>query len=122
MGGDDEDYHGDIPKRNEGGYWERFKDVFSRSMSQNGRRARTNSVGDRPRDDTDSSISRESGASLTSGKTDKDGMLAFQQNRPALPTLNSFPVSASPLPLPSAKGGASPFPAHPTNDLAKHTE
>ena len=110
------------PKRNEGGYWERVKGAFSRSTSQNGRRSRTNSVGGRPRDNTDSSISRESGASLTSGKTDKDGMFAFQQSQPALQTSNSSPVSASPLPPPSTKGGTSPFPAHPTNDLAKYMD
>jgi serine/arginine repetitive matrix protein 2 len=110
------------PKRNEVGYWERVKGAFSRSTSQNGRRSRTNSVGGRPRDNTDSSISRESGASLTSGKTDKDGMFAFQQNQPALQTSNSSPVSASPLPPPSAKRSTSPFPAHPTNDMAKYMD
>jgi len=110
------------PKRNEGGYWERVKGAFSRSTSQNGRRSRTNSVGGRPRDNTDSSISRESGASLTSGKTDKDGMFALQQSQPALQTSSSSPVSASPLPLPSTKGSASPFPPYPANDLAKYTD
>jgi len=110
------------PKRNEGGYWERVKGAFSRSASQNGRRSRTNSVGGRPRDHTDSSVSRESGTSLTSGKTDKDGTFAFQQSQPALQTSNSSPVSASPLPLPSTKGGTSPFPAHPTNDLSKYMD
>ena len=110
------------PKRNEGGYWERVKGAFSRSTSQNGRRSRTNSVGGRPRDTTDSSISRESGASLTSGKTDKDGMFAFQQSQPAVQTSNSSPVSASPLPLPSTKGGASPFPAYSPNDMSKYMD
>lgn len=110
------------PKRNEGGYWERVKGAFSRSTSQNGRRSRTNSVGGRPRDNTDSSLSRESGTSLTSGKTDKDGTFAFQQSQPALQTSNSSPVSASPLPPPSSKSGPSPFPAHPTNDLLKYTD
>ena len=79
-------------------------------------------MGGRPRDNTDSSISRESGASLTSGKTDKDGMFAFQQSQPALQTSNSSPVSASPLPPSSTKGGTSPFPAYPTNDLAKYMD
>ena len=110
------------PKRNEGGYWERVKGAFSRSASQNGRRSRTNSVGGRPRDYTDSSISRESGTSLTSGKADKDGLFAFQQNQPALQTSNSSPVSASPLPPPSSKGSNSPFPVHPTNDLSKYMD
>jgi serine/arginine repetitive matrix protein 2 len=110
------------PKRNEGGYWERVKGAFSRSTSQNGRRSRTNSVGGRPRDYTDSSISRESGTSLTSGKTDKDGTFAFQQSQPALQTSNSSPISASPLPPPSTKGVTSPFPAHPTNDLSKYMD
>ena len=110
------------PKRNEGGYWERVKGAFSRSTSQNGRRSRANSVGGRPRDNTDSSISRESGASLTSGKTDKDGVFALQQTQPALQTSNSSPVSASPLPLPSTRGGTSPFPAYSANDLSKYMD
>jgi len=108
------------PKRNEGGYWERVKGAFSRSASQNGRRSRTNSVGGRPKDLIDPSTSRESGTSLTSGKTDKEGTFAFQQSQPALQTSSSSPVSASPLPLPSTKGGTSPFPAHPANDLSKY--
>ena len=110
------------PKRNEGGYWGKVKGAFSRSTSQNGRRSRTNSVGGRPRDNTDSSISRESGTSLTSGKTDKDGVFASQQNQPALQTSNSSPVSASPLPPSSSKSNTSPFPAHPTNDLSKYMD
>ena len=110
------------PKRNEGGYWERVKGAFSRSTSQNGRRSRTNSVGGRPRDNTDSSISRESGTSLTSGKTDKDGMFAFQQSQPVLQTSNSSPVSASPLPQSASKSGGSPFPVHPAGDLSKYMD
>lgn len=110
------------PKRNEGALWEKVKGAFTRSTSQNGRRSRTNSVGGRPRDHTDSSISRESGTSLTSGKTDKDGVFALQQTQPALQTSNSSPVSASPLPPPSSKSGTSPFPAHPTNDLSKYMD
>jgi len=110
------------PKRNDGGYWGRVKGAFSRSTSQNGRRSRTNSIGGRPRDTTDSSVSRESGASLTSGKTDKDGTFAFQQSQPALQTSNSSPISASPLPLPPTRGGASPFPAYSPNDLPKYVD
>jgi serine/arginine repetitive matrix protein 2 len=110
------------PKRNEGGYWERVKGAFSRSTSQNGRRSRTNSVSGRPRDNTDSSISRESGTSLTSGKTDRDGTFAFQQAQPALQTSNSSPASASPLPPPPTKGGTSPFPAYSTTDLSKYMD
>ena len=102
--------------------------VASPSTSQvaevnlDGRRSRTSSMGGRPRDNTDSSISRESGASLASGKSDKDGIFAFQQSQPALQISNSSPVSASPLPPPSTKGSTSPFPAHPTNDLAKYMD
>ena len=110
------------PKRNEGGYWERVKGAFSRSTSQNGRRSRTNSVSGRPRDNTDSSISRESRTSLTSGKTDKDGTFAFQQAQPALQTSNSSPASASPLPPAPTKGGTSPFPAYSTTDLSKYMD
>ena len=59
------------PKQNESGYWERAMDAFSRSTSWDSQRSRTSSMGGRPRDNVDSSISRESGASLTSGKTDR---------------------------------------------------
>lgn len=54
------------------GTWDRIKNVLSRSNSSGGRRSRTNSIGTRDRRyNTDSSVSRESGASLTSTKPDK---------------------------------------------------
>lgn len=51
--------------------WDRVKNVFARPGSSNGRRSRTNSIRERA-NNTDSSTSRESGASLTgASKTDK---------------------------------------------------
>ncbi|KAJ7783397.1 hypothetical protein B0H14DRAFT_2959508, partial [Mycena olivaceomarginata] len=47
--------------------WDKIKHIF-RSGSAAGRRSRTNSIV--TRDSTDSSVSRESGASLTGAKTD----------------------------------------------------
>ncbi|KAJ7584718.1 hypothetical protein C8J56DRAFT_893356 [Mycena floridula] len=68
--------------------WEKVKSTFTRSNSSSGRRSRSNSIATREmRDQTDSSVSRESGASLNSSKTDKaDGssMFATQQVRCSL--------------------------------------
>jgi serine/arginine repetitive matrix protein 2 len=116
------------PKRSEGGYWERVKNTFTRTGSQSGRRSRTNSVGTRQlRDNTDSSVSRESGASLTSAKTDKgdtSGTFAYQQSQTPIQTHTSSPASASVLSLaPHApKGGVSPIPAASNADLLKYAD
>jgi serine/arginine repetitive matrix protein 2 len=51
--------------------WDKVKNAFARPGSSNGRRSRTNSIRERA-NNTDSSTSRESGASLTgASKTDK---------------------------------------------------
>jgi serine/arginine repetitive matrix protein 2 len=51
--------------------WDRVKNAFARPGSSNGRRSRNNSIRERA-NNTDSSTSRESGASLTgASKTDK---------------------------------------------------
>ncbi|PBK74440.1 hypothetical protein ARMSODRAFT_1081364 [Armillaria solidipes] len=86
--------------------WEKIKS-FTRSGSSSGRRSRTNSIGVRERrDHTDSSISRESGASLNSGRMDRhDGSaFALQQSQ----VMQSPPASAS-VPLLSAPS-VSPVP------------
>ncbi|KAK0461164.1 uncharacterized protein EV420DRAFT_183055 [Desarmillaria tabescens] len=89
--------------------WEKIKS-FTRSGSSSGRRSRTNSLGARERrDHTDSSISRESGASLNSGRLDKhDGStFALQQSQvmQSPPASASVPLltgpSVSPVPLAS---------------------
>ncbi|KAE9411393.1 hypothetical protein BT96DRAFT_1011217 [Gymnopus androsaceus JB14] len=60
--------------------WEKVKSTFTRSNSVTGRRSRSNSIVTRERrDHTDSSISRESGASINSPRADLNGGLASQQ-------------------------------------------
>ncbi|KAL0956512.1 hypothetical protein HGRIS_002653 [Hohenbuehelia grisea] len=52
--------------------WDKLKNTFTRTGSSSGRRSRSNSIVTRERrDHTDSSVSRESGASVNSGKSDK---------------------------------------------------
>ncbi|KAI0268680.1 hypothetical protein BC834DRAFT_866706 [Gloeopeniophorella convolvens] len=79
--------------------WDRVKIAFARSTSSNGRRSRTNSIRERT-NNTDSSTSRESGASLTSNsKPDKE--------------------FASPY-FPSSPGGVSPVPPASSETLLKY--
>ncbi|TFK44780.1 hypothetical protein BDQ12DRAFT_594313 [Crucibulum laeve] len=110
--------------------WEKVKNTFSRAGSSSGRRSRTNSFANRDRrDHTDSSISRESGVSLTSGKTDKGeliGTFAQQQQQQAQPSLMQSPsASASILslsPYAPPRGGASPIPPPSSADLSKYKD
>ncbi|KAI9461283.1 hypothetical protein BJY52DRAFT_219516 [Lactarius psammicola] len=79
--------------------WEKFKE-FVRPGSSNGRRSRTNSIRERA-NNTDSSTSRESGASLTSpSKTDKE------------PASSSY--------FPSSPGAVSPVPLASSETLLKY--
>ncbi|KAH9013745.1 hypothetical protein EDB85DRAFT_2076558 [Lactarius pseudohatsudake] len=84
------------PKKNGDGSrrgWEKFKD-FVRPGSSNGRRSRTNSIRERA-NNTDSSTSRESGASITTpSKTDKE---------PASSYFPSSPGAVSPVPPASSE-------------------
>ncbi|CAK5281568.1 unnamed protein product [Mycena citricolor] len=90
--------------------WDKIKTTFSRSGSASGRRSRSNSIVTRDRrDHTDSSASRESGASLTKGELS-----------PALmspPIMMQASASASAVSL-SASGSA--FPAPSSADLLKY--
>lgn len=107
--------------------WEKVKNTFTRSNSSAGRRSRTNSLATRERrDNTDSSISRESGASQNSGKTDKpitpaDASATFAVQQAQAPLTQSTSASASYVSLasPVARGGASPVPP-PSADLSKY--
>lgn len=107
--------------------WERIKGAFfTRSTSSNGRRSRTNSIGARERRyNTESSVSRESGASLTNGKVEKrdsSGPFAHQQNQP--PLMQTPSASASILSLTPAisPGGASPIPLASAADLTRYAD
>ncbi|KAJ7647269.1 hypothetical protein FB45DRAFT_892924 [Roridomyces roridus] len=96
--------------------WDKIKGTF-RSGSAAGRRSRTNSIVTRDRrDHTDSSVSRESGASLTGSKTDKgESAIAPVIQPPAL--MQSSSASASVV---SLSPGVSLFPAASSADLLKY--
>ncbi|KAF5393499.1 hypothetical protein D9757_000651 [Collybiopsis confluens] len=92
--------------------WEKVKSTFTRSNSATGRRSRSNSVVTRERrDNTDSSISRESGASISSPRGDLSGGLAGQQTQapvlsPSTSALSLAPQTTSrvsPVPPPSSE-------------------
>ncbi|KAF8200913.1 hypothetical protein BJ912DRAFT_587442 [Pholiota molesta] len=107
--------------------WEKAKNMFSRAGSSTGRRSRTNSIVTRERrDHTDSSISRESGASITSGKTDKGdspGLSAqVQVQAPQLmqtPSASASILSLAPH-LPPPRGSVSPIPPPSSTDMSKY--
>ncbi|KAJ3826291.1 hypothetical protein F5880DRAFT_1476511 [Lentinula raphanica] len=91
--------------------WEKVKSTFTRSNSVTGRRSRSNSILTRERrDHTDSSISRESGASITSPRADFSGSLTSQQVQapmlsPSTSALSLAPQSisrVSPVPPPTS--------------------
>ena len=117
----------DSPKRNENpsaSTWEKVKNTFSRAGSSTGRRSLTNSILTRERrDNTDSSVSRESGASLTSAKTDKGDSLPSPVQVQAPPLMQSPSASASILSLaPHAppRGSVSPIPPASSADMSKY--
>ncbi|KAJ7217980.1 hypothetical protein GGX14DRAFT_439151 [Mycena pura] len=93
--------------------WDKIKTTF-RSGSASGRRSRTNSIATRDRrDHTDSSVSRESGASLTG--VNKGEMVSTPVNQPVM--MQSASASASVVSL-SPAGSA--FPAASSADLLKY--
>ncbi|KAJ3802970.1 hypothetical protein GGU11DRAFT_387382 [Lentinula aff. detonsa] len=92
--------------------WEKVKSTFTRSNSVTGRRSRSNSILTRERrDHTDSSISRESGASINSPRGDFNGGFASQQTQapmlsPSTSALSLAPQSisrVSPVPPPTSE-------------------
>ncbi|KAF8161167.1 hypothetical protein B0H34DRAFT_795996 [Crassisporium funariophilum] len=123
----DWDDRNDSPKRSENtstSTWEKMKSTFSRAGSSTGRRSRTNSILTRERrDHTDSSVSRESGASLTSSKTDKGEIFIAPVQVQAPPLMQSPSASASILSLaPHAppRGSVSPIPPASSTDMSKY--
>ncbi|KAF9012401.1 hypothetical protein BDQ17DRAFT_1419796 [Cyathus striatus] len=108
-------------------FWEKMKGAVSRAGSSAGRRSRTNSIATRERrDHTDSSISRESGISLTGSKTDRgDSIGTFVQSGPQ-PLMQSPSASASILslgpPYTPSRGGPSPIPPPSSSDLSKYQD
>ncbi|KDR75813.1 hypothetical protein GALMADRAFT_68561 [Galerina marginata CBS 339.88] len=117
----------DSPKRAEpvsATTWEKVKSTFSRAGSSTGRRSRTNSIVTRERrDHTDSSVSRESGASLMSAKTDKGESIGTPGQPQAPPLMQSPSASASILSLaPHAppRGSVSPIPPPSSADMSKY--
>ncbi|TFK54279.1 hypothetical protein OE88DRAFT_1732956 [Heliocybe sulcata] len=115
------------PKRSaDGGMWDKFKRPFTRTGSTSGRRSRQNSVSTREnrRDNTDSSVSRESGASQTSARMGESGIFAQQQAQPAQ-VMQSPSASGSFLSLPQQappRSGVSPVPPASSADLAKYMD
>ena len=117
------------PKRGGESTWDRVKASFTRSNSNNGRRSRTNSLSARDRRyNTDSSISRESGASLGSAKHDKsDGVFSQQQQQSQQTPLMQTPsASGSILSLAPHPGlppsGVSPIPPATPADISKYSD
>jgi serine/arginine repetitive matrix protein 2 len=117
----------DSPKRAETistSTWEKVKSTFSRSGSTSGRRSRSNSIITRERrDHTDSSVSRESGASLTGSKTDKVEYMGTPGQAQAPPLMQSPSASTSILSLaPHAppRGSVSPIPPPSSADMSKY--
>ncbi|KAJ4483336.1 hypothetical protein J3R30DRAFT_3447737 [Lentinula aciculospora] len=77
--------------------WEKVKSTFTRSNSVTGRRSRSNSIVTRERrDHTDSSISRESGASINSPRGDPTGGFASQQTQPPVLSPSTSALSLTP--------------------------
>ena len=119
----------DSPKRIENPSattWEKVKNTFSRAGSSTGRRSRSNSILTRERrDQIDSSVSRESGASLTSAKTDKADSVPSPVQVQAPPLMQSPSASASILSLaPHAppRGSVSPIPPASSADMSKYRD
>lgn len=110
----------DSPKRAEIGTpstWEKVKNTLVRAGSSSGRRSRTNSIVTRERrDNTDSSVSRESGGSLMIGKIDP-----AQSSQLQAPSLMQTPsASASILSLTPAPPRMSASPIPPASDMSRY--
>ncbi|THV02333.1 hypothetical protein K435DRAFT_717104 [Dendrothele bispora CBS 962.96] len=100
--------------------WEKVKNTF-KSGSSNGRRSRSNSIVNRDRrDHVESSISRESGASLNNSRFDQGQQgSAFTTPQSQYHVLSPS-ASAQSLTPPNNRGGVSPVPPPSSADLAKY--
>ncbi|GBE81565.1 hypothetical protein SCP_0312940 [Sparassis crispa] len=100
--------------------WEKVKNTFSRSGSASNRRSRTNSIGIRDRrNNTDSSVSRESGASLKGDKTDGSGPLSPQGQSLVVHSPSASMLS---LPSPPPPVSISPLPPASPFDMMKYAD
>ncbi|CAA7259127.1 unnamed protein product [Cyclocybe aegerita] len=112
------------PKRTETSTWEKVKNTFTRAGSNSGRRSRTNSIVTRERrDHTDSSVSRESGVSLTSSKTDKGEQTGTSAtvHAPAIMQIPSASTSILSLaPHVPPRGSVSPIPPASSTDMSRY--
>ncbi|KAH8119643.1 hypothetical protein DFH11DRAFT_1566213 [Phellopilus nigrolimitatus] len=103
--------------------WSKMKNTFTRSGSSLGRRSRSNSIAREKRENTESS--RESGASLVSGKRESKGdgqaSLVWQQGQT---TLTPSPSASASTPIllapPPPRTGVSPIPPPSDTDAAKY--
>lgn len=118
----------ETPLKREGsisGAWGKIMGALTRSTSSGGRRSRSNSIAAREqRQNTDSSISRESGGSLASPKVDRHESLG-PVGPPAQAVMQSSSASTSmqslALPTPP-RSGVSPIPPASTIDLSKYND
>ncbi|KAL4074109.1 hypothetical protein J3A83DRAFT_4357950 [Scleroderma citrinum] len=118
----------ETPLKREGsisGAWGKIVGALTRSASNSGRRSRTNSVATRERrQNTDSSISRESGGSLASPKVDKHESFgpacppsqSVMQSPSASASMQSLALQTPP------RSGVSPIPPASSVDLAKYKD
>ena len=118
----------ETPLKREGslGAWGKVLGVLTRSSSGNGRRSRTNSIATRERrQNTESSISRESGGSLASPKTEKNelgstyppgGQQLVMQSSSASTSMQSLVLPTPP------RSGVSPIPLASNLDLTKYNQ
>lgn len=118
----------ETPPKREGslGTWGKMLGALTRSSSGNGRRSRTNSIATRERrQNTDSSISRESGGSLASPKADKNeigstyplgGQQSVMQSSSASTSMQSLVLPTPP------RSGVSPIPPASNLDLTKYNQ
>ncbi|KIJ18914.1 hypothetical protein PAXINDRAFT_97024 [Paxillus involutus ATCC 200175] len=118
----------ETPLKREGsvGAWSKMLGALTRSGSSSGRRSRSNSLATRERrQNTDSSISRESGASLASPKADKNELgSAFPlSNQQPVMQSSSASTSMQSLALPTPpRSGVSPIPLASSLDLTKYND
>ncbi|KAG1734723.1 uncharacterized protein EDB91DRAFT_584674 [Suillus paluster] len=112
----------ETPSRREGSTWSKIVHTLTRSASSSGRRSRTNSIATRERrQHTDSSISRESGVSLPSPKTEKNDSISSATYPHGQPSSASTSVHSL-LQTAPPSNGVSPVPMTPSADpLAKYT-
>ena len=109
-----------------GASWKMLVGALTRSNSSNGRRSRTNSFATRERrQNTDSSISRESGGSLASPKVEKNELGFPYPPTGQQPVMQSSSASTSmqslALPTPP-RSGVSPIPLATNLDLTKYNQ